>query len=209
MRTKVVTILDASGSMLYLKQGTMEGFNAYLKTLKESKEQFDISLVQFNFSKNYIFRNKALHLVEELTDYNYRPDGGTALFDALCETIDEVGRDLASLPKEERPEKVVFVIITDGEENSSRRFTKSDVSQRINHQQNLYNWEFIYLGANQDSFKAQEWGIYANNIANYANTNIGATHAFLASAQGAVAMASGMSYNATETMKNLDVDDAA
>ena len=99
-------------------------------------------------------------------DY-YRCDGRTALNDAVCQAIDETGKKLASMREEERPSKVLFVILTDGEENASRSFTNRDVKKRIQHQTDVYKWGFVFLGANQDAFATgQEMGIASSMCLN-------------------------------------------
>ena len=82
----------------------------------------------------------------------YRCSGCTALNDAVCQAIDEIGAEFAALPESERPGQVLFAILTDGEENASRRFTQADVKERVERQTNVYSWNFVFLAANIDAF---------------------------------------------------------
>ncbi len=104
----------------------------------------------------------------DLNQDTYQPRGSTPLLDALGQTIISTGRTLAAIPEAKRPDKVVFVVITDGEENASHQFTKARVKEMIDHQTGKYNWKFIYLGANQDAFaEAGAVGIAMATAANY------------------------------------------
>ena len=86
----------------------------------------------------------------------YDCSGCTAMNDAICIAMDTVGQDFANMTEEERPANVLCVIITDGMENASKKFTAKDVKERIEHQKTKYNWEFVYLAADQDAFAAGE-----------------------------------------------------
>jgi hypothetical protein len=104
----------------------------------------------------------------------YAPDGGTALLDAIGRTIDETGARLAAMPEAERPGKVIIAILTDGEENSSRTFTWAQISDKIRHQQEVYKWEFLFLGANQDAIAtAARIHIGRHNSATFFQTDSG------------------------------------
>ncbi|MDX6289524.1 MAG: hypothetical protein QOH42_1323, partial [Blastocatellia bacterium] len=106
--------------------------------------------------------------VPNLNGDTYQPRGSTPLLDALGLTINSTGRTLAAIPEANRPDKIVFVVITDGQENASHKFTKSQVKEMINHQMEKYDWQFIYLGANQDAFaEAGSVGIAMANAANF------------------------------------------
>jgi hypothetical protein len=101
--------------------------------------------------------------------YKLVPRGSTALLDAVGRAINETGERLAKMPEAERPGLVVFVVMTDGPENSSREFTKSHIKQMIEHQQSVYKWQFTFLGANQDAFaEGGAMGVAAAGIANFA-----------------------------------------
>ena len=149
--TKIVFILDASGSMHHLRDDTIGGFNAMIEEQKGLPGTVSVTTVLFDTEVSILHDNVPLEAMEPLTRNDYCPGGGTALLDAVGGTIDVVGEELATLPEEERPDKVLFVITTDGQENASRAFSKEMVKQRIEHQQSKYNWRFIFLGANIDA----------------------------------------------------------
>ena len=149
--TKIVFILDASGSMCHLRDDTIGGFNAMIEEQKGQPGTVSVTTVLFDTEVSILHDNVPLEAMEPLTRNDYCPGGGTALLDAVGGTIDVVGEELAALPEEERPDKVLFIITTDGQENASRAFSKEMVQQRIHHQQSKYNWRFIFLGANIDA----------------------------------------------------------
>src|SRR5690606_15461638 len=102
------------------------------------------------------------------------PRGGTPLYDALATVIDDTGKRLANLPEAQRPGKVIFVIVTDGGENESQKFTADDVAKRIKHQEQVYNWLFMYVGCQQDAVKdAQTFGLSASKSMSFANNDAG------------------------------------
>ncbi len=151
--TEIAFILDQSGSMESIKQGTIEGFNAFLSQQQEENDKYPalFSLTLFNAGINEVITSEPVAKVSTLDSHNYRPSGGTALLDAIGLTIDSLGKRLAETPEPDRPAKVIVAIMTDGEENSSRQFTWTQVSDKIKHQSEVYKWEFLFMGANQDA----------------------------------------------------------
>jgi hypothetical protein len=122
--------------------------------------------------------------VPELTRKTYVPTGGTPLLDTIAETIIRTGKSLAAMPESLRPAKVLFVIITDGEENESRVYNHQRVMEMIKHQSIVYKWEFMYLGANQDAIQVgASFGVSAARSMSYGTTKdaIGSTYGVLAS----------------------------
>lgn len=153
--TEIIVIADRSGSMRTVQEETMQGFNAFLAEQQKSKIG-QCLLTYCQFSHEYEIVHEALP-IEEMRPLDYetfRPMGSTALFDAICHTIDVVGARLAQTPEERRPGSVVVVIMTDGLENSSKKFTMQEVKDRITHQADVYKWAFIFLGQNIDAFAA-------------------------------------------------------
>lgn len=103
----------------------------------------------------------------------------TALLDAVGQTIDEVGERLAQTPEQDRPEKVVFVILTDGQENSSVAFSYDDIRRRIQHQENKYNWEFVFLGVGLEGFsEAANIGVRSDMSHHVADTPEGVNRGY-------------------------------
>lgn len=184
--THISVVLDSSGSMASIHGATIEGYNAFLKEQKSVKGEG--TLTQIRFRNNWGgFRlggafgsvaELATHEVienfvkladaKELTTANYIVSGGTPLLDAIGNSIKETGRTLAAMKEEDRPDKVIFVILTDGGENASKQFTKEQIKSMINEQTNVYKWDFMYIGANQDSIaEAANYGIAAGFASNY------------------------------------------
>lgn len=166
----VVTIsilLDESGSMGTTKSFTMESLNSFILKQKRlpltSAAETKVSLTKFNTVVSSVFENVPLHNVPVITDKDYNPDGGTALFDAIGNIIGSV--------KHRGTDPVIVVILTDGEENSSKEFSSSKIRELVKTMEEK-GWTFVYLGANQDSFKnAQNIGI--SSAQNFEQTQVG------------------------------------
>lgn len=162
--TLITVILDRSGSMGPLRQATVTGFNEFLVGQKAAPGKAQLSLIQFDDQYEVNYLAKPIEEAEPLTLEMYYPRGSTALLDAIGRTIIETGKTLADLPEVSRPEKVIVVIDTDGQENASREFDKKKINAMIRHQTDVYKWEFIFLGANQDAIMtAAAMGISAQN----------------------------------------------
>jgi uncharacterized protein YegL len=151
--TEIALILDQSGSMESIKAGTLEGVNAFLEQQKQENETYPVRFTLTLFSTSPEKRHDSVPVTEipALDENSYRPAGGTALLDAIGITIDQLGKRLAETPEANRPAKVIIGIMTDGEENSSHDFTWEQISEKIRHQTEVYKWEFLFLGANQDA----------------------------------------------------------
>src|SRR4030095_4235504 len=177
--THIVVLLDRSGSMESIKAETISGFNFFLNEQRKGGANASLTLVQFDTQATEVVHEKRpINTVEELNDDTYQPRGGTPLLDALAETINRTGRTLEVIPEESRPDKVVFVIITDGQKNSSHKFNKTQVKEMTEHQTTVYKWQFIYLGANQDAFaEAGSMGIAMGHAANFTAANMPAAFA--------------------------------
>ena len=168
MKTDITVILDRSGSMEARRTDAIGGFNALVDDQKVQPGSAALSLVLFDTSYHVSFTAKAPVDVPALTMETYTPSGGTALLDAMARTIHATGQRLAAMPAAERPGKVIVVIITDGEENSSREFTYPQVNEMICHQRDAYKWEFIFVGTNQDAIaSASKIGIQPGSALRY------------------------------------------
>lgn len=158
--TLVNFILDKSGSMESVKQATISGFNEYIKTLKKDGNKYSFSLTLFDTQIETPFINTPLNEVDELDEKKYDTNGSTALYDAVCTTIKKVN--------EKKGQKVINIIMTDGEENSSKEYTQVQMRAMIKELEAKGNWTFVYLGANQDSYvNAQKFGISQMNTSNF------------------------------------------
>lgn len=167
--TDVTIVLDRSGSMQSCKQEAENGVNHFIDEQKKADGECVFSLVQFD--TEYEFVHRAVP-VSEVPQFTLQPRGMTALLDAVGRAINETGERLSKMDEADRPGLVTFVIVTDGEENSSHEFTKSQIKEMIERQQNDYQWQFTFLGANQDAFsEASSIGINASAVANYATAN--------------------------------------
>lgn len=172
--TEMVFVLDRSGSMSGLAADTIGGFNELIEKQKKIEGDAYVTTVLFDHEYEVLHDHVALGEVAPLTDKEYFARGSTALLDAVGRTIDSVGARLAAAPEEERPEHVVFVITTDGKENSSREYTAKQVREMVEHQQQKYSWQFVFLGANMDAVsEARNLGISAQYAANFTPTGRG------------------------------------
>jgi len=166
--TEIVFILDRSGSMCDLVNDTIGGFNTFIENQK--KEEGEAILTTVLFDNRYELLHDGVNIkdVNPLTNKEYFVRGSTALLDAIGKTINSVGNRLNNTSEEDKPSKIIFIITTDGEENSSREFTQPKIKEMIKHQEDKYNWKFMFLGANIDAVStAQSLGIGGQCAANY------------------------------------------
>lgn len=158
--TEVVFILDRSGSMSGLESDTIGGFNSMLKKQKNEDGEAIVSTVLFDDKMEVIHDRVSIDRIKPMTDKEYYVRGCTALLDAVGYAIRHIGNIHKYAREEDRPEKTVFIITTDGMENASRRFTYDKVSKMIERQKEKYDWEFMFLGANIDAVaEAKRFGI--------------------------------------------------
>ena len=166
--TELVFILDRSGSMAGLEKDTIGGFNAMIEKQKAEEGEAYISTVLFDNYSEVIHDRVTLTAVPKLTEKEYYVRGCTALLDAVGGAIHHIGNVHKYAREEDRPEKTLFVITTDGMENASRRYSYEKVKEMITQQKEKYGWEFLFLGANIDAAKeAARFGIDADRAANY------------------------------------------
>lgn len=153
--TEIIFLLDRSGSMAGLESDTMGGFNAFIEKQAQMQGETIVTVVLFDDKYEILWNGIDARLIK-LTNKEYYVRGCTALLDAVGKTILDVGYRLSAIEEAKRPEKVIFVITTDGLENASQEFTYAKVKELIKHQSEKYNWEFIFLGANMDAAKEAE-----------------------------------------------------
>ena len=166
--TELVFILDRSGSMAGLEKDTIGGFNAMIEKQKAEEGEAYISTVLFDNYSEVIHDRVALNAVPKLTEKEYYVRGCTALLDAVGGAIHHIGNVHKYAREEDRPEKTLFVITTDGMENASRRYSYEKVREMTQRQKEKYGWEFLFLGANIDAAKeAARFGIDADRAADY------------------------------------------
>jgi hypothetical protein len=182
----LVFLIDRSGSMYGSENDTIGGFNAFIE--KEKAKDFDVRVTTILFDHEYevLYKRRDIHEVAELTSEEYFVRGSTALLDAI-------GRTVTALDKQ-ATDKVLFVIMTDGMENSSVEFSKSQIKEMIDG----HDWEFIYIGADIDSYaEAAKMGIRRSRTANYKKSK-----------EGIARMYDSVACVTECMMKNVDLDDA-
>ena len=167
--TDITVVIDRSGSMASTKSDAEGGLNTFVEEQKRQPGNGVYSLVQFDTVYEWVHR--AMNL-KDVPPFTLVPRGSTALLDAVGRAVVETGERLAAMPEADRPGLVVFVIVTDGEENSSREYTKAAVKEMIERQRNVYKWQFTFIGANQDAFaEAGAVGIPMAAALNYSPDN--------------------------------------
>jgi hypothetical protein len=177
--TDITVVLDRSGSMESVKADTIGGFNVFLKSQKEAAGEASLTLAQFDTEYDIVHSGKPIKDVPDLDGKTFVPRGATALLDAIGRSINTTGARLANTPEADRPAKIIFVILTDGEENSSHEFTKEKINEMIKHQTETYKWDFVFLGANQDAIRAgTSLGVSAGSSITYASNKAGSNAAF-------------------------------
>ena len=166
--TEIVFILDRSGSMSGLEKDTIGGFNSLIERQKTEEGEAYISTVLFDNEMKVLHDRVPLEKVRPMTEEEYFVGGCTALLDAVGGAVHHIGNVHKYAREEERPEKTLFVITTDGQENASTRYTYSKVKYMVERQKNRFGWEFLFLGANIDAAKeAGRFGIQEDRTANF------------------------------------------
>lgn len=168
--THILFILDNSASMSGLREDAINGFNEFVKEQQKLDGKCRLDTLRFSTpdSLEYINEHEDINDVEEISGDVYTADGwSTALLDAIGKGIDDLGEKLREMPKSDRPSKVMINIFTDGLENSSQKFNATRIKQMIDHQEEVYDWEFVFLAADLD---AAEYGRNVLGLGNVANT---------------------------------------
>lgn len=177
--THIAIVLDKSGSMMKVKDDTIGGYNSFIANQKELPGTATVSTTLFNTYTHISEDFTPIESVKEMNSLNYVPSHQTALFDAVGITIDSIGKKLADMAEEDRPESVMMVIMTDGFENASREFNSAKIKEMIDHQTSKYNWEFVFMGANQDAIlSANSMGIKSNSALTYSHDSAGVHEGF-------------------------------
>lgn len=172
-KTHIVTVLDKSGSMDLIRKAMIKSLQELVEEQKQLKKECTFSLYRFSSTTELFLDFVDLETVE-IDNNTLKPSGSTALLDCLGIAINQTGERLARLSEEERPEKVIFVVITDGYENSSTTFDDQQIKNMIQHQSEVYKWQFLFLGANQDAVETgTNLGIQAQSCLTYEATSVG------------------------------------
>ncbi len=166
--TELVFILDKSGSMAGLESDTIGGFNAMLAKQRELEGECRITTVLFDHRYELLHDRIDIRAVSPMTGKEYRVGGNTALLDAIGRTIQKLAGVQKNTAEEYRAEKVMFVIITDGQENASQEYSSPKVKEMIRLEKEKYGWEFVFLGANIDAVEtAGRFGIAPDRAVDY------------------------------------------
>lgn len=196
-QTEIVIVLDRSGSMRSIDKATVEGFNKFLDEQKNSEGEAFVTLVQFDDRYEMNYQSTPVNIVDSLVlNETFIPRGGTALLDAVGKTIEELKTD----------RDVVFVIITDGDENSSKTYKKEAIMKMIETQTNE-GWKFLFLAANQDAIKAgRSIGIQHTNSVNYSSNDISTANVF-ASVSDNLKQYRGSKFKSLVNLENTDLQE--
>ena len=172
--TELVFILDKSGSMAGLEADTIGGFNAMLKKQQKAAGEALVTTVLFDHRYELLHDRMNVKGIFPLTEKDYEVGGTTALLDAMGFTIQKIVNVQKRTSEEERAEKVLFVITTDGMENASKEFTVDKIKNMVQHQKKKYEWDFLFLGANIDAIStAARFGIDEDHAVDYHADEIG------------------------------------
>lgn len=173
--TQITILLDRSGSMSEVREATISGFNEFVDGQRKAPGEANLTLIQFDTENAYeVVFDAPITAVLPLTAATFIPRGGTPLHDAIGTAIDRLGKKFDLMKAEDRPGKVVIVVMTDGKENSSHFYPPAKIAEMIKLQREVYKWEFLFLGANQDAILTGErLNIPAANSITYAHTATG------------------------------------
>jgi len=172
--TEIICIIDRSGSMESIRSDAIGGFNRFLADQQEPKDPARLTMVLFDDQYEIVHNGAEIHTIPPLTTRTFVPRGTTALLDAVGKTLNTVSARLAEFPAENRPDKVIVAILTDGLENASKEFSLPVIREMILHYSTDLKWDFIYLAATQDAFsEATQMGISGDNTLQFAADNTG------------------------------------
>lgn len=207
--TWIVCVLDESGSMSSIKNDTIGAFNTFIEEQKKVEGLASCTLVKFNSHISKIYENISIENTPMLDDKTYVPNYMTRLYDAVGQTIKETKKAIKELEDDEKPEKVLFVILTDGEENKSQFFDQKTVFEKIEKREKK-GWKFIYLGANQDAMKeGGKIGVSYANSATWVADSDGVRNAFVAASSYATKYRSAVSKDDYDSLNlNQELKDA-
>lgn len=197
-------IIDRSGSMADIREDMNGGLRSFvadqLATAGEGKRT--VSLYQFDTIHDCVLDFRPL---SEAAEYKLEPRGGTALLDAIGNAVTGVGNTLKHMKEEERPGQVMVLIVTDGQENSSREYHKPEIKRMTEHQQEKYGWKFTYLGANQDAFaEAASLGILYPSTLSWMGTSRSTGTAWASASAGMSASTAPTTGNVTYTVEQRE-----
>lgn len=208
-KTHIICVLDRSGSMASIINDSIGGFNSFLREQKQLPDEATITVALFDDQYELLYDSVDIKKAEELTSAVWIPRGMTALYDAIGKTINtEVGK-INKMSVENRPTKVLVIIVTDGEENTSREYKLEQIKNLIKQREEM-KWNFIYLAANQDAFSVgSSFGVSAGNTFTYTADSHGVSNMSKKMSKSAVSYRSmsSMSADFLDASKNLVEND--
>ncbi len=154
--TEIICVIDNSGSMGMVRSDAIGGFNSFIEAQRKVEGEAVVSIYLFNDTLTQVADSVDVQDVTLLSTDNYITNGLTAMNDALGYTIDKVGQRITGMKRKDRPSKVIFCILTDGQENCSKEFTTTHIKNMVTHRRKNFDWEFVFLAANQDAFVTGE-----------------------------------------------------
>lgn len=194
-KTQIVCVLDRSGSMSSIIDDAIGGFNEFIDAQKKLPDKATLTVAIFDTQYDLVYDNVDIKKVESISRDTWSPRGMTALYDAIGKTINDVKNTHAKMKKKNRPDKVLFCVVTDGYENASQEFTSDNVKKMIKDCEKN-DWRFIYLAANQDAFDVgTSFGFSGGN-----------TYNFVATADGAQNMSNTL-HNASVSYRSMSASD--
>jgi uncharacterized protein YegL len=203
--TAVMLLVDRSGSMQSIRASAEDGINEFINSLKHAEGKRTIRIAQFDYDYTEGMRYTTVcpsTAPAAVRRFGLSPRGGTPLLDAMGKSIIEFGEELAALPEDQRPGVVIFAVMTDGYENSSREFTWAQIKEMVQRQESDYGWQVVYLGANQDAFEVGEkLGVPAHNTMTYGATDHGTRSATQSLTSYVFAAAAGQSVGFTDEQR--------
>lgn len=171
--TEIIFIIDRSGSMAGLEDDTIGGFNSFVERQKQEEGEAYITTILFDDKIEVLHNRENIHLIDKLSRKEYYVRGCTALLDAVGFSLNKTVETVNKLPEQYKPEKVMFVITTDGYENASKEFDYHKIKNMITYHKE-HNWEFLFLGANIDvELEAGKLGINPSRAVKYYNDESG------------------------------------
>jgi len=177
--TEIAIIMDESGSMQSTADDAIGGYNSFIASQKEVEGHANVTLVLFDNKYEIVHAGIDVKDIPDLSNETYNPGGGTALIDALSKTIDSVSDRINTMEEDEKPGKVIIIVITDGEENSSREYKRSDVAKKLKDYQSRDKWELIFIGASNEILdQADDLGFKKDKMMRYAASSGGTMRAY-------------------------------
>lgn len=202
---KIINIIDRSGSMSSILESAINGFNEFIIEQKNQEGCANVSTYMFSSNYEKLYENINIKECRLLDKTTFIPGGMTALYDAIGYTIDNEINNLGNLPIEERPIKTLCVILTDGYENSSKKYSSSKIKEMISEMKKDFDWEFIFLAANEEaSFTAETIGISKSNSYAWTNSSDGVKDAYRGISYAANIFRSSVSMDAMDKTFNSE-----